>query len=73
MIDPRTLVPLDEDTILESVRKTNRLVVVNEGVERCGWGAEIAAMVQKRAFSDLDAPIERVSTRNVPLPSRPEY
>lgn len=72
VIDPRTLVPLDEDTILESVHKTNRLVVVNEGVERCGWAAEVVAMVQKRAFSDLDAPIERVCSRNVPLPFQPE-
>lgn len=72
VIDPRTLVPLDEDSILESVHKTNRLVVVNEGVERCGWAAEVAAMVQKRAFSDLDAPIERVCARNVPLPFEPE-
>ncbi len=72
VIDPRTLVPLDEATILESVAKTNRLVVVNEGVERCGWAAEVAAMVQKRAFSDLDAPIERVCTRNVPLPFQPD-
>jgi len=72
VIDPRTLVPLDENTILESVHKTNRLVVVNEAVERCGWAAEVAAMVQKRAFSDLDAPIERVCARNVPLPFQPE-
>ena len=72
VIDPRTLVPLDEDTILESVQKTNRLVVVNEGVERCGWGAELAALVQKKAFSDLDAPVERVCTRNVPLPFQPD-
>ncbi len=72
VIDPRTLVPLDEDTILESVRKTNRLVVANEGVERCGWAAELAAIVQKKAFTDLDAPIERVCTRNVPLPFQPD-
>lgn len=72
VIDPRTLVPLDEATILESVHKTNRLVVVSEGVERCGWAAEIAAMVQKRAFSDLDAPVERVCSLNVPLPFQPE-
>jgi pyruvate/2-oxoglutarate/acetoin dehydrogenase E1 component len=68
VIDPRTLVPLDEEMILESVHKTNRLVVVNEGVERCGWGAEVAALVQKKAFFDLDAPIERVCTRNVVIP-----
>lgn len=72
VIDPRTLVPLDEAAILESVHKTNRLVVVNEGVERCGWAAEIAAMVQKCAFSDLDAPIERVCSLNVPLPFQPD-
>lgn len=72
VIDPRTLVPLDEAAILESVHKTNRLVVVNEGVERCGWAAEITAMVQKCAFSDLDAPIERVCSLNVPLPFQPD-
>jgi pyruvate dehydrogenase E1 component beta subunit len=72
VIDPRTLVPLDEATILESVHKTNRLVVVNEAVERCGWAAEVTALVQKKAFSDLDAPIERVCARNVPLPFQPD-
>ena len=72
VIDPRTLVPLDEEAILESVHKTNRLVVVNEGVERCGWAAEVAAMVQKRGFGDLDAPIERVCSLNVPLPFQPD-
>ncbi len=72
VVDPRTLVPLDEDTILESVSKTNRLVVVDEGVERCGWGAELVALVQKKGFFDLDAPIERVCTRNVPLPFQPD-
>lgn len=72
VIDPRTLVPLDEAAILESVHKTNRLVVVNEAVERCGWAAEVTAMVQKCAFSDLDAPIERVCSLNVPLPFQPD-
>jgi pyruvate/2-oxoglutarate/acetoin dehydrogenase E1 component len=72
VIDPRTLVPLDEETILESVHKTNRLVVVNEGVERCGWAAEVAALVQKKAFTDLDAPIERVCMLNVVLPFQPD-
>jgi pyruvate/2-oxoglutarate/acetoin dehydrogenase E1 component len=47
-------------------------VVVNEGVERCGWAAELAALVQKRAFSDLDAPVERVCSRNVVLPFQPD-
>jgi acetoin:2,6-dichlorophenolindophenol oxidoreductase subunit beta len=72
VIDPRTLVPLDRDTILESVHKTNHLVVVNEEVERCGWAAEVSAMVQKHAFTDLDAPIERVCTRNTVLPFNPD-
>jgi len=72
VIDPRTLVPLDEETILESVHKTNRLVVVNEGVERCGWAAEVIAIVQKKGFTDLDAPIERVCSRNVVLPFQPD-
>ena len=72
VIDPRTLVPLDEAAILESLHKTNRLVVVNEGAERCGWAAEIAALVQKKGFSDLDAPIERVCCLNVPLPFQPD-
>jgi pyruvate/2-oxoglutarate/acetoin dehydrogenase E1 component len=72
VIDPRTLVPLDEETILESVHKTNRLVVVNEGVERCGWAAEVAALIQKKGFSDLDAPIERVCSRNVVIPFQPD-
>jgi pyruvate/2-oxoglutarate/acetoin dehydrogenase E1 component len=72
VIDPRTLVPLDEATIYESVRKTNRCLVVNEGVERCGWGAELAALVQKKCFGDLDAPVERVCGLNVPLPFQPD-
>jgi pyruvate/2-oxoglutarate/acetoin dehydrogenase E1 component len=72
VVDPRTLVPLDEDCILSSVHKTNRLVVVDEGAERCGWGAELAALVQKKGFYDLDAPIERVSALNVPLPFQPD-
>jgi pyruvate/2-oxoglutarate/acetoin dehydrogenase E1 component len=68
VVDPRTLIPLDETTVLESLHKTNRMVVVNEGIERCGWAAELAALVQKKGFGDLDAPIERVCTRNVVLP-----
>lgn len=72
IIDPRTLVPLDNESILESVHKTNHLVVVNEGVERCGWAAEVIAIVQKNGFSDLDAPMERVCTRNTVLPFQPD-
>jgi len=68
VIDPRTLVPLDQETILESVRKTGRLVVVHEAVKRGGFGAEIAALVSEHAIDYLDAPIVRVASRNVPMP-----
>jgi len=68
VIDPRTLVPLDEDAILNSVGKTNRLVIVHEAVKRGGFGAEIAAMVSERGLDLLDAPIARVGARNVPMP-----
>jgi 2-oxoisovalerate dehydrogenase E1 component len=68
VIDPRTLVPLDEATILASVRKTHRLVVAHEAVKRAGYGAEIAALVAERALDDLDAPVARVGARAVPMP-----
>ena len=60
VVDPRTLQPLDEDTIVASVKKTNRCVVAHEAVVRMGFGAEVAAVVQHQAFDWLDAPIERV-------------
>jgi pyruvate dehydrogenase E1 component beta subunit len=68
VIDPRTLRPLDLDTILESVRKTNRCVVVEEGWPHGGVGANIAALVTEQAFDDLDAPIQRVTGADVPMP-----
>jgi pyruvate/2-oxoglutarate/acetoin dehydrogenase E1 component len=68
VIDPRTLVPLDLDTILRSVRKTNHLLIVEGGVERHGVGAEIIASVVKEAFDYLDAPPVRLGIPNVPLP-----
>ncbi len=68
VIDPRTLVPLDEATILASVAKTGRLVIAHEAVKRGGWGAEVAALVAERALDALDAPIVRVAARNVPMP-----
>ncbi len=71
VIDPRTLVPLDLEAILESVRRTNRLVVAHEAVEHGGFGAEIAAAVQAAAFDDLDAPIERVGAPFAPVPLSP--
>jgi pyruvate/2-oxoglutarate/acetoin dehydrogenase E1 component len=71
VIDPRTLVPLDLETIVASVRRTNRLVVAHEAVEHGGFGAEIAAAVQAAAFDDLDAPIERVGAPFTPVPLSP--
>ena len=71
VIDPRTLQPLDEETIVESVKKTNRCVVAHEAVTRMGFGAEVAAVVQHQAFDWLDAPIERVGAKFAPIPFAP--
>jgi acetoin:2,6-dichlorophenolindophenol oxidoreductase subunit beta len=71
VVDPRTLLPLDEETIVASVRKTTRCVTAHEAVTRCGFGAELAAVVQHDAFDWLDAPIERVGARFAPLPFAP--
>ncbi|HWP48549.1 MAG TPA: pyruvate dehydrogenase complex E1 component subunit beta [Candidatus Limnocylindrales bacterium] len=68
IVDPRTLRPLDETTILNSVRKTNRAVIVEEGWEFGGFGAQIAEIIYRKAFDYIDAPIERVAARNVPMP-----
>ena len=68
LIDPRTLRPLDLDTILESVEKTNRVVIVEEGWPMCGYGAEVAYRVQRACLDWLDAPIERVTSDDVPMP-----
>jgi pyruvate dehydrogenase E1 component beta subunit len=71
VIDPRTLVPLDEEAILSSVQKTGRLVVVDEDYERCGFSAEVAAVAAEKAFKHLTQPIIRVATPNVPIPYSP--
>jgi pyruvate dehydrogenase E1 component beta subunit len=68
VIDPRTLRPLDLDTILASVRKTNRCVIVEEGWPHGGVGANLAALVAEQAFDELDAPIQRVSGADLPMP-----
>ncbi len=68
VIDPRTLRPLDEDLIFDSVRKTGRCVVVEEGWPVAGFGAEIADRVQRECFDSLDAPILRVTSADVPMP-----
>ena len=68
VIDPRTLRPLDLDTIIESVQKTNRVVIVEEGWPHGGVGANLAALIQEQAFDYLDAPIQRVTGADVPMP-----
>lgn len=69
VIDPRTLVPLDEQCILESIAKTGRLLVVHEAVKRSGYGAEIASIVAEKAFDYLKAPIKRLGGHPVPIPN----
>jgi pyruvate dehydrogenase E1 component beta subunit len=71
VVDPRTLQPLDEEALVGSVQKTNRCVVAHEAVTRFGFGAEIAALVQEKAFDWLDAPVERVGAKFTPLPFAP--
>ena len=67
VVNLRSLRPLDTDTILASVRKTHRVVTVEEGWPTCGVGAEISAMINEHAFDELDAPVERVTGVDVPL------
>ena len=69
VVDIRSLVPLDTQTLLQSVSETGRLVTVEENPRLCGWGAEIASIVAEELFWDLDGPIVRVTTPHVPLPS----
>jgi pyruvate dehydrogenase E1 component beta subunit len=68
VIDPRTIRPLDIETIINSVKKTNRVVVAEESHPFCGVGAEISAEINERAFDYLDAPVRRVSGVDVPMP-----
>ena len=69
VIDLRTLVPLDTKTVLESVTKTGRLVTIEENPRLCGWGAEVSSIVAEELFWNLDAPITRITTPHIPLPS----
>jgi pyruvate dehydrogenase E1 component beta subunit len=71
IVDPRSLQPLDEETLVASVKKTNRAVVAHEAVTRMGFGAEVAAILQHQAFDYLDAPIERVGAKFAPLAFAP--
>jgi pyruvate dehydrogenase E1 component beta subunit len=71
VIDPRTLVPFDKETLLKSLEKTGRLVIVEEDNKRNGWAAEVAAMIAEEAMDYLDAPIKRVSALDLPIPASP--
>jgi pyruvate dehydrogenase E1 component beta subunit len=71
VIDPRTIVPLDEETILASVRKTGRAIIVDEGHQSFGVTAEIASRINEKAFYYLDAPVRRVGAMDVPVPFSP--
>lgn len=68
VIDPRSLVPLDEEKILSSVKKTGKVVIVHEAHKRGGWGGEMAAIIADQAFNYLDAPIKRVGAKDAPIP-----
>jgi len=72
VVDPRTLRPLDEDTILDSVKKTGRLMIVHEACRTLGFGAEVAAIAAEKAFDYLDAPIKRVTGLDSPIPFNPK-
>ena len=71
VVDPRSLIPLDEDTLLTSVAKTQRVLVVDEGHLRCGAAAEIAAVIADKGFDFLDAPVKRLTAPDVPVPFSP--
>jgi pyruvate dehydrogenase E1 component beta subunit len=68
VVDPRTLVPLDKETIIGSAKKTGKVVVADEGYPRCGFASEIAALVQEEAFDYLDAPVKRITNADCPIP-----
>src|SRR5579864_1807869 len=71
VVDPRTLWPLDEKTLIESARKTSRVIVVDEGYGRYGVTAELASVIQENAFFDLEAPVKRMGAMHVPIPFSP--
>ena len=71
VLDLRSLVPLDEEAILASVRKTSKVLIVDEANETCAAGAQVAALIADRAFEDLDGPVRRVATPDVPIPFSP--
>jgi pyruvate dehydrogenase E1 component beta subunit len=71
VVDPRTIVPFDKEAILKSVRKTGRVVIVDEDYDRCGFASWVAAIIADEALEYLDTPIKRITTPNVPIPFSP--
>jgi pyruvate/2-oxoglutarate/acetoin dehydrogenase E1 component len=71
VVDPRTLVPLDKNTLIESAKKTSRVIVIDEGYEQYGVTAELASIIADGAFYYLDAPVKRIGAMNVPIPFSP--
>ena len=71
VLDLRSLVPLDEEAILKSVRKTSKVVIIDEANQTCAAGAQVAALIAERAWEDLDGPVVRVATPDVPIPFSP--
>jgi pyruvate dehydrogenase E1 component beta subunit len=72
VVDPRTLYPLDKKTIYNSIRKTNKAVVVTEENKRGGYAGEISAMISEEIFDELDAPVVRIGSLNTPIPFSPK-
>jgi 2-oxoisovalerate dehydrogenase E1 component beta subunit len=73
VVNLRTLVPLDADTMLESVRKTGRVVILHEAPRTCGFGAELAALIAEQALTSLQAPVLRVTGYDTPFPYTLEH
>ena len=71
VLDLRSLVPMDEDAILRSVAKTSKVLIVDEANQTCAAGAQVAALIADRGFEDLDGPVRRVATPDVPDPLQP--
>jgi pyruvate dehydrogenase E1 component beta subunit len=71
VVDPRTTWPLDEKTLIDSVKKTSRCIVIDEGYHRYGVTGELASVIQEGAFYDLDAPVRRMGAMHVPIPFSP--
>ena len=71
IIDLRTVMPWDKDAVLESVRKTSKVLVLHEDTRTGGFGAEIAATIAEEAFEDLDAPVKRIAAPDAPVPFSP--